>query len=116
MFIINLVLIYALLGVLVLIALNFILGVAIALKQHVFDIHVLPQTLETEILPYFIPLVALVAAAQFNFTALASTGAVAADFLSGLALALLASYAAKMVAQIATKLTSLFGDIPDSGK
>jgi predicted PhzF superfamily epimerase YddE/YHI9 len=109
LFILNLALIYALLGVLALITLNVVLGIALALMPPVtFSLQKLPQFLTTEI-PYFLALTALVAIAQINFALFAANLGIIPGYATGLAVAALAAYTAKIVQEIAQKVMALFG-------
>lgn len=86
-------------GVLLLVALNVLLGVAVAVKDGRFSFARLPSFLETEILAYVLGILVLSAVAMLD-----DTGAVRA-----LALAAIAAYVAKMLAEIKDKVFTLFG-------
>ena len=105
----NLSLVYALLGILGLICLDVVFGVAVALKDGTFSLQKLPQFLATKILPYFLSLAALVAVAQLNLSAYASNLGIAADALVVIAWAALSAYALKLFQEIGQKLLTLFG-------
>lgn len=90
-------LVMLLIGAIVIIFTDFLLGICVSLKQKKFDVRVLPQFLETAVLPYIGGLTVLLAASSFN---------------SELKAALIAAAAAlglKYVADIKDKLLLLFG-------
>jgi hypothetical protein len=102
MFSINPDLLYALLFVLALIFVDIVLGIAISLQNGTFNIEKLPSFLETQILPYYMSLLALVFLAQLKDIQNLGT--------TSLAWAALAAYAAKMIwVDIASKVKTLFG-------
>lgn len=110
MFILNLSLIYALLGVLALIVLNVILGVAIAIQTGTFSLQKLPQFLSNEVLPYGLSLSALIGAAQLNLTPLAANvSTITSDSLTVIAWAAVSAYVLRMIQEIGQKIFALFG-------
>ncbi len=109
LFVLNTALIYTLLSVFGLIALDLILGIAVALQAKTFSLQVLPQFLETEVLPYGLSLSALVGAAQLNMSALAAGANLSSAFLVDFAWAALGAYILRIVSEIAAKLFTLFG-------
>jgi hypothetical protein len=110
MFNVNIGLIYALLGVLALIFLNVILGVAIAIRDGTFDLQKLPEFLKTEVLPYGMSLTALAGAAQINFSYLAANvSTITTDALVALAWTAIGAYVLKLVQEIGQKIFKLFG-------
>jgi hypothetical protein len=108
MFSIDMNLFYALLFVLALIAVDVLLGIAVALQTGTFEVKKLPQFLQTSILPYFISLFSLVLLAQFKDLQNLGT--------SALAWAVITAYVAKVLfVDLLGKLKTLFGfDVTDN--
>lgn len=95
--------IWTLVGMLSMLGLDTLLGVALALKHGEFRWDEVPRTLKTNVLPYLISLAGLGAAASF------SPSAAGGDALAAFFLAFSAAYIAKLMADIRTKLMRLFG-------
>jgi hypothetical protein len=110
MFVLNVGLLWALLAVLVLIFLNVILGVAIAFKEGTFDLAELPRFLKTEIFPYGLSLMGLTAAAQIDFSFLASNiSTLTDDAILVIAWTAIGAYVLRMLQEIGHKIFELFG-------
>ncbi|MBT9132265.1 MAG: hypothetical protein DDT33_00779 [Firmicutes bacterium] len=104
LFTINMGLFYAFLGVLLLTFLDVVLGIALSLKRHVFDLSKFPQFLKTQVLPYLIPLAALVGMAQFkDFNNIGTVS------MAGVVITM---YVAKQVKEIVEKLKMLYAPHP----
>ncbi len=86
-----------LIGIIILIFADLLLGICVSLKQGTFDVRRLPQFLQTAVLPYIGGLTVLLAAASFNSELKAAL--IAAAMALGL----------KYVAEIKDKLILLFG-------
>lgn len=107
----NINLIYALLGIVGLIALNVIFGIALSLKDKSFNIEKLPQFINTEITAYLLGLTALVGASQIDFaTLLTATGGTIANLgFTGMAITALGTYGTRLLVDLGKKFSILFG-------
>lgn len=110
MFVLNTALLYSLLGVLALISINVVLGVAISIKDGTFDLQKLPQFLQTEVLPYGLSLASLAGAAQVDYSFLASNvSTITGTTLTGIAWTAVGAYVLRMLQEIGKKILELFG-------
>lgn len=105
MFAVDVKLLQALAFVLVLVAVDVLLGISLSIKSGTFKLEKLPRFLQTEILPYFLSLTSLVGLAQVKDIQNLGTTA--------LAWAAIVTYISKMVfVDIKQKVVSLFGQLP----
>lgn len=95
--------IWTLVGLISLLGLDMLLGVALALKNGEFRWSELPRTLRTNVLPYLISLAGLGAAASF------SPSAAGGDALAAFFLTFAAAYTTKIMADLGSKVARLFG-------
>lgn len=102
MFMVDHTLLQALVFVLALVVVNVVLGILIALRDGAFDVRRLPSFLQTEILPYYLGLLALTGLAMVEDLQGFGTGP--------LAWAAIILYATRTVfGEIKDKVTVLFG-------
>jgi hypothetical protein len=102
----NMEIVWALVGLVGLVLLDAVLGVSIALKRGDFAWSEVARTLKVNILPYIISLAALGAVASF-----ARAGP--ADVMAGFFYAFATAYTIKLMADLTGKVKQLFGiDVP----
>ena len=99
---INMEVIYALIAILSLITLDTILGVAIAIKDGIFVLSKLPDTLKNNVLPYVLPLIGIALPVIFS-------GASAMQAVEGFFFAFSAAYSAKLLIDVGSKVKELYG-------
>jgi|GEM_PF-6465757 hypothetical protein len=93
---------YPLIALISAIGLDWLLGIALALKDRTFKWGLLPETLRANVLPYLLPLGALAGLATLEANAA----------LAGFFYAFSAAYSAKLLADIAQKVERLTGVKP----
>jgi hypothetical protein len=102
MFAIDIALLQALIFLLLLIVVDVILGMAIALRDKTFSLAELPRFLQTEVLPYYLGVMAVVGLAMFEDVQQFGT--------VPLAWAVIVAYGSKVVfVEIRKKIFKLFG-------
>ena len=97
----NLELLYAVLGILAMILVDQVLGIARAVKEGTFRWPEIAATLKNNVLPYVVPVVVL--------GLIASLDTRVAGALTGMFGAFIASYTIKLMADITSKVKDLFG-------
>lgn len=104
MFELDMTLVEALVFLLILIMVNVILGIAISIRQGTFQIEALPRFLQTEILPYYLSLLALAFMAMVQDIQQYGT--------KPLAWAAIVAYGTRVVfVELRQKVVALFGPI-----
>lgn len=93
----NMEVVWAIVGLLFMLLVDFALGVALAIKAGSFKWAQIPETLKSNVLPYVVPLMALGAGGSYANNAT----------LEGMFYAFTAGYTVKLVADITAKIKAL---------
>ena len=99
---VNMEIVYALLGILSLLVIDFIFGVSISIKNGTFALGRLPNTLKANVLPYVVPLIAMGVLPMLS-------GATPFQAVEGFFFAFTVAYSAKLMIDIGLKVKDLYG-------